>query len=30
MSTKYKFPSELLYEATAVAEGDWGVVQKDG
>jgi hypothetical protein len=30
MSTKYKYPSELLYEATALADNDWVVVQKDG
>ena len=30
MSTKYRYPSELLYEATALADGDWVVVQKDG
>jgi hypothetical protein len=30
MSTKYKYPSELLYVATALADGDWVVVQKDG
>ena len=30
MSTKYKYPSELLYEATALADGDWIVVQKEG
>ena len=30
MSTQYAFPSELLYEATALADGDWVVVQKTG
>ena len=30
MSTKYRYPSELLYEATALADGDWVVVQKAG
>ena len=30
MSTQYAFPSELLYEATALDGGDWVVVQKTG
>ena len=30
MSTQYAFPSELLYEATALADGDWVVVQHTG
>ena len=30
MSTKYRYPSELLHEATALADGDWILVQKEG